>query len=211
MKRVNLFVYIYRSKTGIRNFFFSTLIIVGCLIFLASCNSGGCKGGGTRGPYFLYGLQWGMTFDEVKEVLKTGDLKISKSAKGERISNSPFFIAGVPGQIELTFKKPFLWKPVLKKIKYTATIATPGIRAETYYNFFEEMKQDFGDPAETTGQPEIQPTPQSAQEDSAPPDAYSALWRHRGGDIKIIMMPKEEKVIITAEANVQNPDMEWMK
>jgi hypothetical protein len=159
-----------------------------------------------RGSYFLYGLQWGMTWREVSEVLKTPELEETGSKKGERIAKAPFFIGGVPGQLTLTFKKPFIGEPVLKGFRYDAEIFGSDVRSESYMVIsIDDLTPFLGAPSQRTG------TPEGPQDDDEAGGPYSCMWRNENGDVYLEVTPKKDQFILRAEANTANPKLAWLK
>jgi len=174
------------------------------LVFSTSCSRPG-----PRGPYFIYGLQWGMTWKEVTEVLEMKNVEQTPGSGDEDKLRVPFFIAGVPGNLELTFKKRLLGKRFLKKFQYKAIIRTPDIRNEAYAVTLFELNPVFGEP-ELVGSPE-EVDPDGEIEGLEPGESYAAYWKNKGGDVLLEIRPALNEFELVAEADVENPDLAWLK
>jgi len=159
-----------------------------------------------RGSYFLYGLQWGMTWREVSEVLGQRELETTDhSEKGIKVGKAPFFLAGVPGEMKLVFKKPLFGEPALKAITYKAEINDPGIRAETFAVLLAELKPNFGEPYEIAG------TPETGEEGEKNEKPYSARWNPPEGDIVVEVKPSKGEFVLHAEADTSNEKLTWLE
>jgi len=195
-------VRILRKRKKVSRFIYVLVLTV----FIASLPS--CPGG-DRGSYFLYGLQWGMGWKEVTEVLKVEELESAEFAIKEKVGAAPFFIAGVPGELKLTFKKKLLGFSALKAIRYEATIKDAGIRGEAYSVLTYDLKPDFGDPAFTKGTPEK--GDDGGMLRTKPAEPYSAVWKQEDGDIIVEVDPKSGKFVLRAEANTSSLKLAWLK
>lgn len=184
------------------------LVVAFCLALLSACTVRH-----VRGSYFIYGMQWGMTWQEVDEVLKPRELKEAKSGRFEKVAKAPFFIAGVPGELTLTFKKPLFGKPVLKGIKYEAEIGGADIRREAYLVLQDDLRSFFGEPSKQTGT--VEPRPSYGSEESTDnnkvSEPYSAIWLNEDGNVIVEVNPRANKFVLHAEANTANPKLAWLK
>lgn len=179
--------------------------IVACCLLLSLMLATSCKRN-ERGSYFLYGLQWGMTWKEVREVLEQEELEAAGgSGKEGKMAKAPFFLAGVPGEMELLFKDPIFGEPVLKAITYKAEIREPGIRAETFAVLLAELKPNFGEPDEITG------TPETGEEGEKSDGPYSARWNHPEGDIVVKVNPSANEFVLHAEADTSGDKLAWLE
>ena len=175
-----------------------------CIVSLLPVS--GCEYRHYRGSYFLYGLQWGMSWKEVSEVLKTQELTEDGSKKGEKIVKAPFFIGGVPGQLILTFKKPFFGDFALKGFRYQAQILGSDVRNETFLVIsVDDLTPFLGKPSQGTG------TPEGPTDDDEAGGPYSVMWRNGDGDVYLEVVPKAHSFVLRAEANTANPKLEWLK
>ena len=188
------------------------------MVYVATLSS--CYGGNERGSYFLYGLQWGMTWKEVVEVLKVEELEESDSGSGVKVAEAPFFLAGVSGKLKITFKKRLFGYSALKAVRYEAKIKGPGIRGESFNVLLYEMKLLLGDPTKIDGTPEEADEECSGKECDVntkdvkkikTAEPYSALWRHEDGDVIVEVNPSAKKFILRAEAKTSNPKLAWLK
>ncbi len=176
------------------------VLLLGIMLAVVSCQRK------ERGSYFLYGLQWGMTWQEVKEVLEQEELKEAEgSQKGLKIAKAPFFLAGVPGEMKLFFKDPFFGNPALKGITYKAEIKEPGIRAETFSVLLAELKPKFGEPDEISG------TPETGKQGEKVEEPYSARWNHSEGDILMEVNPSADEFVLRAQADTSTEKLAWLE